>query len=247
MADGAERSVDIGDRVTTGMRGTCDHDHGNAHLPRRLDLAVGRCPAGILANNGLNTIVAQHGDLIGESKGSSGRDVAGMGHRQRRLDGIDATNEIVVLWCRLEGQQFLTAKGQERGAVFLPQSGHGTVDVGHLAPIVSRHPHPRRALQSNQRYLGHVRCLDRVCGYARGVGMGGIDQQIEGVVLNETRQPARATKATAAHRHRLRHGITGAASHGQQKTIAGFSSQPARKNTGIRRAAKNEYGACHGL
>lgn len=247
MADGAERSVDIGDRVTTGMRGSCDHDDGNAQLPRRLDLSVGRRPAGILANNGLNTIVAQHGDLIGESKGATGCDVSCMGHDKRRLDGIDAANKIVVLWCRLEGQQFLTAKRQKRGVAFLPQSGHGTVDIGHLAPIVSRRLHPRRTLQRNQRHSSYACRLDRVGGYARGVGMGGIDQKIECVVLDETRQPARAAKATAAHRHRLRHGITGATSHGQQNTIAGFISQFASQDTGIRRAAKNEYGACHGL
>lgn len=247
MADGAERSVDIGDRVTTGMRGTCDHDDGNAQLPRRLDLAVGRRPAGVFADHRLNAIFAQHGDFIGESKGSTGRDVARLGHDKRRLDGIDAANEIVVLWCGLKGQQFLTAKGQKRGAAFLPESGDGTVDVGHLAPIASRRPHPRRTLQGHQRHFSYACRLDRIGRYARGIGMGGIDQQIEGVVLDETRQPARATKATAAHRHRLRNGITGATSHGQQKTIAGFAGQSASQDTGIRRATKNEYGACHGL
>lgn len=247
MADGAERSVDIGDRITMRMRGTCDHDHGNAQLPSRLDLAVGRRPAGVLANHRLNAIVAQHGDFIAQGKGPSGRDVAGIGHDKWRLDGIDAANEIVVLRCGLEGQQFLTTERQKRGTALLPQSGHGIVDIGHLAPIVSSNPCPRRALQRNQRHSSYACRLDRVGGYACGIGMGGIDQQIEGVVFDKTRQPARATKATAAHRHRLRHGITGATSHGQKKTIAGFASQPARKNTGIRRATKNEYGACHGL
>jgi hypothetical protein len=247
MADGAERSVDIGDRVTTGMYGTCDHDDGNAQLPRRVDLAVRRRPAGVLANYRLNAIVAQHGDFIAKGKGPSGRDVAGMGHNKWRLDGIDATNEIVVLWRGLEGQQFLTAKRQKRGAAFLPQSGHGIVYIGHLAPIVSRRPHPRRTLERNQRHSSYACRLDRVGGYARGIGMSGIHQKIEGVVLDKTCQSARAAKATAAHRHWLRHGITGATSHGQQKTIAGFISKFASQDTGIRRAAKNEYGACHGL
>lgn len=247
MADGAERSVDIGDRVTTGMRGTCDHDDGNAQLPRRLDLAVGRRPAGVFADHRLNAIFAQHGDFIAQCKRSTRRDIPRMGHDKWRLDGIDAANEIVVLWRGLEGQQFLTTKRQKRGTALLPQSGHGTVDIGHLAPIVSRRPHPRRTLQRNQRHSSYVCCLDRVGRYARSIGMGGIDQQIEGVVLDETRQPACATKATAAHRHRLDHGITGATSHGQQNTIAGFISQFSSQDTGIRRATKNEYGACHGL
>ncbi len=247
MADGAERSVDIGDRVTTGMRGTCDHDDGNAQLPRRLYLAVGRRPTGVLADHRLNAIVAQHGDFIGESKGATGRDIPRMGHDKRRFDGIDAAYEIVVLRCRLEGQQFLTTERQKRGTALLPQSRYGTVDVGHLAPIVSSNPYPSRTLQRNQRNSSYACRLDRVCGYARGIGMGGIDQQIEGVVLDEKRQPACATKATAAHRHRLHHGITRATSHGQQKTIAGFVSQFASQNTGVSRATKNEYGACHGL
>lgn len=247
MADGAERSVDIGDRVTTGMRGTCDHDHGNAQSPRRLDLAVGRRAARVLANHRLNAIAAQHGDLIGESKRATGRYIPRMGHDKRRLDGIDAANKIVVLWCGLAGQKFLTTKRQKRVAAFLPQSGHGTVDIGHLAPIVSRRLYPRRTLQRNQRHPGHTCGFDRIGGYARGIGMSGIDQQIECVVFDETRQSARATKATAAHRHRLDHWIPGATSHGQKKTIAGFSSQFASQDTGVRRATKNEYGACHGL
>ena len=56
---------------------------------------------------------------------------------------------------------------------------------------------------------------------------------------------AGATEATTAHRHRLFDRRKCSASHGEQNAATGFLRQPPCQYPGIRRAAKDEYGACH--
>jgi hypothetical protein len=247
MADCGQRSVDRGNRHSGRPRRARYHQHRYTELSRRFDLGIGSRAAGVLGNNEADAVFSQELDFVLHRKGTARRDVAGMRHAQRRLDGIDTANEVMVLGSRLKRQQFLTAKGQEGVFSVWSQSLNRSLDIGNILPVIAIQFFPSGSLKSNQRDVGHVSRLRRVGGYLRRIGVGGIDKKIKAVFGDEGGKAIRPAKAAAAHRHRLRHGIAGAACHGQQKSVAGFVRQFASQYAGIRCATENEYGACHGL
>lgn len=247
MADCGQRSVDRGNRHSGLARRARYHQHGNAELSCRFDLGIGSRAAGVLGHDEADAVFPQELDFVFNRKRTSRRDVAGMGHAQRRLDGIDTANEVMVLGRGFKGQQFLTAKGQKSMLAVWSQSLDRCLDIGNVLPVIAIQFFPGGSLKSNQRDVGHVSRLRRVGGYARRIGMGGIDKKIKAVLGDECSKAIRSTEAAAAHRNRLWHGIAGAASHGQQQPVAGFVRQLSSQYAGIRCATENEYGAYHGL
>lgn len=247
MADCGQRSVDRGHRHSGLARRARYHEHGHAELSRRFDLGIGSRAAGVLGHDEADAVFPQEFDFVFHRKGTSRRDVAGMGHAQRRLDGIDTANEVMVLGRGLKGQKFLTTKGQKGIFAAWSQSFNRILDIGHLLPVIAIASFPGGSLQRNQRHVGHGGGFRCIGGYARRIGMGGVNQKIKAVLGDECGKATRSTKTAAAHRNRLRHGIAGAARHGQQQPVAGFVRQLASQYAGIRRATENEYGAFHGL
>lgn len=247
MADCGQRSVDRGNRHSGRTRRARYHQHGNAELSCRFDLCIGCGSAGVLGHDETDAIFPQEFDFVFHRKGTARRDVAGMGHHQGRLDGIDTANEVMVVVGGFEGQQFLTAKGQKGVFAVLSQSLNRCLDIGNILPVIAVASFPGRSLQSNKRHVCHVSGFRGIGGYARRIGMGGVYQKIKAVLGDECSKAIRSTEAAAAHRNRLWHGIAGAASHGQQQSVAGFVRQLASHDAGIGCATENEYGAYHGL
>lgn len=246
MANGGQSGIDGRYGSRAGKRRALDHQHRDAQPSRRLDLRVGRRAAGIFGDDESDTVVAQQGDFVVQRKGSARSDVVCMRNVKRWLDRIDAANEIMVLRCCLEGQKFLTTEREEGVCAFRAKSSHSTLDIGHALPVIIGLFFPRRALQSDKRNIRQSCGLNGVGRDARRIRVRCIDQQIELVFGDERSQTTRTAKATGSHRHRLRNGIPSAASHGQKQPVAGVFSQFSGQNAGIRRAAENEDGACHG-
>lgn len=247
MADCGQCSVDRGNRHSGRARRARYHQHRYAELSRRFDLGIGSRAARVLRHDETDAVFPQEFDFLFNRKGTSRRDVSGMRHAQGWLDGIDTANEIVVLGRGFKRQQFLTAKGQKGVLAVWSESVDRCLDIGDILPVVTVALFPGGSFQSNQRHVGHVSGFRGIDGYLRRIGMGGIDKKIKAVLGDECGKAIRSTKAAAAHRHRLRHGIAGAARHGQQQPVAGFVRQLASHDAGIGCAAKYEYGACHGL
>ncbi len=247
MADGGQSGIDGRYGRSAGKRRALDHQYRDAQLSRRLDLRIGRRAAGVFGDDEGDTVVAQQGDFVFQRKGTARSDVVRMRNVKRWLDRIDAANEIMVLRCGLEGQKFLTTECEEGVCAFCIKSSHSTLDIGHAVPVITGLTFPRGALQRHKRNIGQPCGMDCVGRDARRIRVRCIDQQIELVFGDERRQTARAAKTTASHRHGLGNRISGAASHGQKQPVAGVFSQFSGQNAGIRRTAKNENGACHGL
>ncbi len=247
MANGGQSGIDGRYGRSAGKRRALDHQYRDTQLSRRLDLCIGRRAAGVFGNDEGNTVIAQQGHFVVQSKRTASGHVTRVDKVEWWLDRIDAANEIMVLRCGLEGQKFLTTEREEGVCAFCTKSSHSTLDIGHALPVITRLFFPRRALQRDKRNIGQPCGLDCVGRDTRRIRVRCVDQKIKLVFGDERSQATRAAKTTASHRHGLLNRIPGAASHGQKQPVAGVISQFSGQNTGIRRAAKNENGACHGV
>ncbi len=247
MADGGQRRFNIRHGHAAAERWAVDHQHFDAKLSRRFDLRIGCRATGILADNKADAVFTQQVDFVFHRERPTRRNVTRMRHAERRLDRINASDEVIVLRRGLEGQKLLTTQRKEGVGALGPESAYGAVDIGHTLPVIISLFFPCGTLQCHQRYLRDRGGLNGVGGYARRVRVGGIHQQIEVMFHDKGGKSAGTAKAAASHRHRLHNRVTGAASQREQKTVAGVFSQFSSQNAGMRRAAKNEYGACHGV
>lgn len=250
MADGGERSryirhvraiEDCGVQLWRPL----DHDNRQTEPPRRFDLAVAGVAAGVLGNHSADTVFLQHADLFIQRKGAARGNIASIRHLQRRLHRIDAANEIAMLRRSFEREKFLPAERQKHPLAFIAERDNSLFDGIHTLPPVTRLVLPGGTRKCYERNLGKSRRLYGIGGNPRRIGMGGVDQNIEIPGANEIRQTRSTAKPATAHRHGLFHWRKRAPGHGEQDSVAGVHRQLAGQNARIRRAAKDEYGACH--
>lgn len=247
MANSCQRRIDTRHGRGAGKVRALDHKHLDTKLPRCLDFRIGRCAAGVFGDDDCDPVFAHEVDFVRQGKGPARSDVTGIRHCQLRLDRIDAADKIMVLRRGLEGQQFLATESEESVGAVCTERFHSAFDICHVLPVIAELFFPSRALQRHKRNIGQFRCFNSVRRYPRRVWVGRIHQKIELVFSYKGGQSAGTTKATGSHRYGLLYRIAGSASHGQKQPVAGAFRQFSGQNTGIRRAAEYEYGACHGL
>lgn len=250
MANGGERSGNIWHRHVIQGRAVplsrpVDHDDRQAEPSRCFDLAIARAATGVFRDHRLDAVFFQHADFVVQRKGAARGNIARMRQFQWRLHPVDAAYEIVVLGRGFERKKLLPSQSQEHASAFTAERGDSLFDSVDTIPPVTRLALPGGTRKDDQRNFGKPCGLNGIGGNLRRIGMGGVHQNIETLGANEIRETARAAKTAAAHRHRLFDRRERAAGHGEQNSVAGFFGQPAGQNTGIRRAAKDEYGACH--
>lgn len=250
MADCGQRSLDIrhhdARRIGLWLSGTVYHDHRNAKRAGSFDFRKGRLTAGVFRDDHLDAVALQHVYLIGKRKGSTRRDVARIRNLKRRVYRIDAADQIAVLRRGFKGQELLSAKRQKSVCAGGTQDGDRFLDASHVQPTVALPRHPSRARQSDKSDACHVSSPYSIGGNARRIRVRSIHQQIETFLGNIARQALSAAEAADAHRDGLLDRVLRAARHGQQNSVAGFIGKLSGQNAGIRRAAENEDGACHG-
>lgn len=247
MADGGERSRYIRHVRAIGVVQwrPLDHDDRQAEPSRRFDLAITGTAARILGNNSLDAVFFQHANFVIQHKGTARGHIAGIRHLQRRLHRIDTADDIAMLRGSFEGKKLLPSQCQKHTFAFIAERGNSLPDGIDTLPPVTRLVLPGGARKRYERNSGKLCRLDGVGGNPCGIGMGGIHENIEALEANEICKTRRTAKPAAAHRHWLFHWRKRTPGHGEQDSVAGVLCQLAGQNAGIRRAAKDEYGACH--
>lgn len=248
MADGGERSRYIRHVRAIGvvpLGRPLDHDDRQAEPPRRFDLAVTGAATGVLGNHRIDTVFFQHANFVIQHKGTARGDIARIRHLQRRLHRIDAADEISMLRGCFEREKFLPSERQKHPPAFAAERGDGLFDGIDAPPPVTRLALPGGPRKRYERNFGKFCCLDGIGGNPRRIGVGGVHQNVKIPGADEIRQTGGTAKPAAAHRHGLFHWRKRTPGHGEQNSVAGVLCQPAGQNAGIRRAAKDEYGACH--
>jgi hypothetical protein len=132
-------------------------------------------------------------------------------HIERRLNRIDAADEVVMLWGSAEWSQFLPPDCQKDASEALAQGTNCILCIGYIDPDIAVHGGPRRPAKSEDRRVG-LRCgLRSIRGNRFGIRMRGIDQEIDALSAKIFREPVSTPEAASAYRDRLSGGRRGAA------------------------------------
>lgn len=188
--------------------------HQNFDMARAccLNLPVSGASTTILGNDRVNSIARQHrlfGCLI---ERPARQNILRIRHSQRRLNRINAADNIVMLRRSLERQQLLAAKRKEDATRLVAQRLHRIHGCINHCPTVARDALPCGAAQSEKWNVSLTRRLSNIGRDACGVGVSGVDDQTDIVLANVSGQTLRTAKTAGAHWHALFHRIYGATS-----------------------------------
>jgi hypothetical protein len=93
-----------------------DHDDRNAQLPRGLDLGIGICATGVLADDAVDAVLPEQRQFIGEPKRTARNDQLIAGCRQRQGAALlvdDAQHKLVLAGQARKRRQLLASYGQK--------------------------------------------------------------------------------------------------------------------------------------
>ncbi len=184
-------------------------------------------------------------EFVGLVKGAAAGDIRGMRHGKRRIDRIDAADEIMVLRRLHEWRELVAPQRHKDPAQSAPERGHRLRDIGDLGPAIAGKAQPRRPVE---REVRNLRTLGRTHGIFRDrcrVGMRRIDQGVDACNSEIIGKPLGAAETAGAHRDRLRRGCGGAPGERERHGEVRARGKPRRKPPRLRRAAENED-ASHG-
>ena len=234
------RILDRFGTVVVRDRRPLDEQDGQAERACGGDFCLGGLTTGILADDHIDPVGAQQGDLLFDGEGTAGEQVFDIGCIERRIDGIDAAHEIVMLRGCVEGLRLLPADSQEDTARCLAQRGYRIGNRRNARPAVAGNLFPAKPLQPQQRNAGRPACRAGIGGNLLGEGMRRVDQKINRMRSKIGGKPFGAAETAGAHRQGLRRGIERAAGEGQRDGEIGASAKPTGQIARFRRAAQNE-------
>ena len=244
MIEPGDRVFDCLDRGCIGRGWPAQHDNVDAERARRGDLAVSCGRAAVLGNHHVDAMLAHQRMIVGFAERAAAGDVADTGQRQRRIDRIDAADQIIVLRRLAERLKLIAAERDKDAARRLTKRPHCVTDIAHLDPPVTRNFNPWRSSQRDQLHAASPRGCDGVCRNHIGVWMGGVDQGIDALADEIFCETFGTAKATDTDRHRLRGGRRRAAGKRQRDLEAGATGEASGQLPRFRSAAENED-ACH--
>lgn len=216
-----------------------EHD-GQAENARSDDLAMGGLSTGILAYDHLDPMFVKKGHLVLHREGTARQQVFDLRRIERRIDGIDAAHEIVVLRRGIEGLGLLPSDGEEHAAGVFSERGDSVRYRGDTLPAVAVRFVPATSLQMQKRNAGLKACGAGIGGNLMGEGMRGVDQEIDRLSAEIVDKAGNAAEAAAAHRHGLRGGIDRAAGKRERHGEIVACYQARRKLAGFGRSAQYE-------
>lgn len=240
MIDPIERSVYRFDHRQPGGLRALDHDHLDSELPCRLYLPVGRVTAAVLGDDRLDSMPLQHLQLVLQAERAAAVDVADVRHGQRRLDGIDAADPVMMLPRRVRLMRLLPASRKEDTQRLGAKCSDGLRNAMYGKPVIAFDRHPRRTAQCKGRHSALNSRLRGIGGNAGREGMGGIDHQIDLFIDDIADKPLCATETAAAHRNGLRRRIGGSSGKRQNNVEISARGKRRRQRSGLGRAAEDQ-------
>lgn len=247
MIDPIERSVHCFDHRQAGGLCALDHNRLDSELPCRLDLSVSRVTAAILGDDDFDSMPLQHIQLVFQAERTPAVDIADMRHGQRRLDGIDAADPIMVLRRRVRLMRLLPPRRQENAQGCCAERGYGLRNAMHRQPVVAFDRQPGGTAQRKGRHSALGSRLRGIGGDARREGMGCVDHQINLFIAKIASKALRSAETAAAHRNGLRGWVGSSARKRQDDVQIGAGSKGCRQSSGLRRTAEDQNaGLAHG-
>jgi hypothetical protein len=180
-----------------------EQQYRDPKLPGCRNLAVGRLSPAVLCHHGVNGERLEHRPILTLREGAARKNVVRLRHVERRLDGIDTTDEVVVLWGGSERSQFLSPDRQKNPPGTLTERTNCSLRIGYVDPDIAVHCRPRRPAKRQDWGMGLRSSVDGIRGNRFGIRMGGIDQEIDALGAKILRKTVSAPEATSADRDGL--------------------------------------------
>lgn len=240
MIDKAERVFDSLNRADIGRLLALDHDHRDIERAGGGDLAIGGRAAAVLGDDHVDPVVNQQFPFSGFLEGTGREYVMRFGNFEPGRDGIDATDQVVVLRRAFEMERLLPADGEEDAFRALAESLDRVCDGANVGPAIAGFGLPCRAPQRKKRNSGLTRRDGGVVRDARRKGMRGIDQKVEFFNFQKSGKSVAATEAAAAGRNRLCHRLGRSSGQRKQAVAIGAPGQRGCQLPCFGRAAKDQ-------
>ncbi len=235
------------ERILHGFDGECcrrlrpaQHDYTDTQFTRRGNLAVRGTAAAVLCDHDLDAMLFHQRTVVGVTEWTASGHVSHLRQRQRRIDRIDAADQIKVLRGVVERRKLVAPKCNKNPARRCSERAHGLTYVAYFGPSVVSSCDPRWSPQHQQRNAGAAGRLDGTIGYHTGVRVSGIDQKINALGRQKVGEPRSTAETAATHRHRLARRRGSAAGERQGHIEVAPACQPLRQQSRFRGAAENE-------
>ena len=228
------------DRGRIGRRGPAQYDHLDAERARRCDFAVARGAAAVLGDHRIDRVRAHQRAIVGCAERSAIGDIADARQGQRRLDRIDAADQIQMLRSRGQWLEFRAAERDKDPARRLAQPAHGIGDINCFDPAIPGNSAPCRPAQRNQRHARLMRRGGGICRDDIRVGMGRVDKGVDPFLIKIFAKTDSAAEAAAANRRRLWRRRLGAAGERHDDFEIGARGQARGQFSRFRRTAEDK-------
>lgn len=229
----------IGDRHVAGLR-PADHDDRQTERAGGRDLAIGSLATTVLRNDDVNSAAGQERDLIVFTERPTGKQVADVRSVERRIDGIDASNQIEMLRGGAEAESFLPADGEKDAAGRFTKGSDGFGKRARIKPPVTLLYLPAGTFEPDQRHAGGNGRHFRIFRNLPSERVRGVQKEIETAIAQEIRKSVRTTETTGANRNRLWPGIERSAGKRQHQIESAFLRQQRSKLPRFGRPAQNK-------
>jgi len=240
MIEPVERILQCFDGRRRRRRRAAQHNHANAQRARSGDLAVGGAAAAVLGDHGLDAMLGHQRPVIRFTEWAATSHVSHVWQKQRRIDRVDAADQIKVLRGLVEWRKLVAAERNKDAARHCLKRAHCLTHVAYFGPSVASGRDPWRSPQHQQRDAGLAGSFDGIVGYDASIGMRGIDQKTNALARQIVGESRSAAEATAAHGHGLACRRSGAAGKRKRHIEFGPACQPLRQQSRFRGAAENE-------
>jgi hypothetical protein len=183
-----------------------EHEYRDPEQSGCRNLAVGRLSPAVLCHHGVDGERLEYRPVLSLREGPTRKDVVRVRHIERRLDGIDTADEIVVLWCGAEWSQFLPPDRQKDSPGARAQRTNCVLCIGDIDPDIAVHSGPGQPAHSKNRSVGLRSGPHGISGDRFGVRVCGIDQEVDVAGAKIFCESVGTPKTASAHRNGLRGG-----------------------------------------
>ncbi len=225
--------------------GSPEQDDVDPEISGRPDLAGGRDASAVLGHDCIDAALVKQLQLVTLRKRTARQNVFGMRHVERRVDWIDAADQVAVLRRRGKRGDFLPPQRQEDTPRRWAECRDRFFGIGNEAPAVAGDQLPRRTPQGKRLHARKPRGLAGILRNFCRIGMCRVDQQVDGIIAKVARQPFGPAEAATTNRHGLRGGLGGAARERQGNVKIAARSEPSGQEPRFGGAAENENAVGH--
>lgn len=137
MIEPGDRSFYRFNRRRISRRRLAQQDHLYPEYARGGDLAVARGAAAVFGDDDVNAVGDHERAVIGFGKRAARGQISDLRQRQRRVDGIDAADQIKMLRRVGHGAEFVATKRDKHTTRPIPERAHRRGDIGNFLPEIA--------------------------------------------------------------------------------------------------------------